>query len=1348
MQPLTNLLQSLALIDWDDPWRSLSGWLGDPIVLAVVGAVAAVVLILIARVVWLLIRRFVGLGPTRLLPRGWWRGRDRRRASSPPPAVASSRAVALVIGDAAGGGNLDLVRAELPRDPAADTGGDRRWQVLRRIALLDTTDIPLVAAAGEAGSPEEEWDGLIGLLLDWRPTRPVDAVVLSVAASRLTGPEALEDGGLAALGEGAARRIARLQERAGRRLPVYVVVAGYDAVPGFDALVHHVVGARRGQTVGWSNAQSLDATYDGALIDDAVNRIAAAFESAQPTLLLARDDGVPDRREAVLALGAVTRALAAPLRRVLTPVFQESAARDVPWLRGIYASGSARPDSRVPRASVDDASRPILLADLFDGRIADEVGIAAPSRRVVARQRLRRNRSAAIFAGLALATLAAALLGWRDLDRSTAAMTSTIRELDAALAAPSGTASERAVQATRMTAALTELDRIPSTSVFNPVSLLFGLDGVLDPAVSDRLAHSVGPQIVSDAFRRSGALLQTPTGLSGDNAVAAMTAWIADALAVEQDVQTIRAARLETLTVDPLAVQGLLHRTYRVKLPLMSPATARRIAAAVGAAAEGVRFDLAGVAGRLGPKIVAAAPALARPPGTGFAVVAQLEKVNRTLARVMTARADPAQVVSGTARRLSADLDSLAETLAGSGSATADELALAALLPQVRKSLILGEGAADALGTALDGRATAVAGAISPFRYPVAPAPVPLLAGNDDGGPPALSPPVAAFRTQLASLTAADFFRPASGLAIRTVLADGTFMNWEAEGLQAVLDLYGDYDAFVASLNDGGGDLTPELRSALTAMAGRGLVDAMDARLATAQTITRPVAPGDAAAEEAALGAAAVSLQGALVPIQEVQGVLLKFQNVSTAGDFAAANRENAAAILDAADRVYHRAAGTQYDPEVPWSLWDGGETATTFAYRVGNASALANYLAAARGRVSTVARSYAQPAVAYLRNGASALSPGEQATLTRWNATLVTLTEYENGVKRGNTLGELESFFASPLLAMTGESCLDDLAKVTPPPVTDLFSQEFATLLDDIDRRCAELDEGQVEGNYDKIVSLFENDLSSYFPFAPAASPNAPPSARRPPPPIPPETVRAATSQLASVLPEARKELAFLAKTGARTADAAGFLDRLKASLDLLGALVPQVANGPVPAVTVAPSFRLDLAGAAGADQVLEWTVTAGSESAVYPIAVSNLAWALGTPVSVAFRWPKNGPVAPASGNGYSWSDRSVTFAPVPAGDPWSLLRLMLANQAPASAFALAPKGRDPNTLAFKVATNRSSADAAGNTTTRSQTAQLYIALGLTGRDATGKEVPLVLPNFPVSAPALPSQPTATTGG
>ncbi|MCA9544141.1 MAG: hypothetical protein KC613_07110 [Myxococcales bacterium] len=263
------------------------------------------------------------------------------------------------------------------------------------------------------------WKANLDALRKHRLRRPIDGMILTVDAKGLLAKTPDAQTKISRRAEIVAERIHEAQHRLGVNFPVYVVITGCEAMPGFETFARAVPEPMREQMFGWSSPYPPEQGYQSEWVDEAVGSIHEAVSVTQLDLLPATAD--QNERDQLYLLPRDLQVLRESLKHYLDPIFKATSYRKALPVRGIYLTAQvgekAAPDDAhplpnlppqvpgMPEPEVVEAKvppKPVFVRQLFGEKIFQEPGLATldEEHNLAVRKTVRRYRTALIITAL------------------------------------------------------------------------------------------------------------------------------------------------------------------------------------------------------------------------------------------------------------------------------------------------------------------------------------------------------------------------------------------------------------------------------------------------------------------------------------------------------------------------------------------------------------------------------------------------------------------------------------------------------------------------------------------------------------------------------------------------------------------------------------------------------------------------------------------------------------------------------------------------------------------------------------------------------------------------------------
>ncbi|MEX6500634.1 type VI secretion system protein [Pseudomonas zhanjiangensis] len=1140
------------------------------------------------------------------------------------------------------------------------------------------------------------WWRLLRMLLLMRAGRPLDAVIWTIPAERLWSAEQAAANGLVA-----RRKFNEMLQRLGLSVPVYLVVTGLETLPGIKELADALPEEARDRVLGWSSPFAPGTAWHPEWSEIALDQLVRVLSEEISEL------GVLSGKieEALYLLPRQFDAIRSNLQVLCDPVFQGSALGEAPQLRGIYfcAAMPAVGGDADPLTEVQELPRaPLFIRRLLRHRVLAEQGLTQPVPRILYLRRRWQRVLGASAALVGLVWLVGMLWIWQVERQQADSLAALLHELKAdhrsGLLDDAG--ARRSISA--FWTVLNEAPRWRFSSVLLPSSLFSPLDPqlrqqLLDLA-SERLYRPLYATLQRDMSAVSGVHLDSQRHRSGDadspeewSSYLAARHLLDQALALEKHSahfnQILSASKSPLDDAATLSGELLDLELNAQTLPLH-----KRYNWLFARAPQGLASPLE-------------LAAIRQPAGKQYVMLMRLwldrlfadESFSSTAGEVRR----HLQFLQNGQRNSILDLEELslniaklrrlvnATNIAWSRS-SGEDLApgYSAMLDQARQSTLIGPAMVDQV---LDH--ASLLQKVFREQWLDESDPHNSILRQQSGGSIELQPSLAKLDTAIDMLLRQDF--AAAALAGEgTDYHGGPMRGIDAASLVSAQRYFASYRQY---LEQGVAKVPYEYRGALTA----------SAQTSTAATVWRLLS-----ALKPSAAASLNETRAFNVPAQDAREVAMEFQALGHADMAEALLQElNRRALrdLDSADAELQALA--LYQPlHGDFSWWDGSRNAGLRAFRAETPEDMQQYLARQLDLLIDL-HSRIAPALDWLHGQRSSLAAGYVAQVQRWLATSAELEKYAE--KNPNSAPALFERFASSLNRMELSNCHSVLGEAELPKGADELSLRVRGVAGLAGQRCAQLQERTAAVAWNRLSTYFAQYLAGRFPFA--FNLNAPDAD--------PDRVRLFLQLLDENLPQVQAGL--LQNPSQDASVAADFLAHLQTARGWLDPLFQRDQDG-IKGIDLDVRWRTDREAELGADQVIEWSMLAGSDQISYPgDENSRMRWTLGQPVKLLLRWAKNAEQRPANDP----LQQALAVYRQEAGweyqGPWALLRLLRTHVA---FERLTTIDYSETPLAFRLPVH---ASASGE-----NQARMFMRVALLS--ASGKS-PLAIAPLPVKAPASP---------
>ena len=1219
------------------------------------------------------------------------------------------------------------------------------------------------------------WRRLLWLLVNHRPEKPLDGLIVTIPATDLIGPTALSPAMLIEHGAVLNQRLRQITQRTGFHLPVYFVLTKCDAIEGFCEFANELEPDELEQIFGWSNPRSQEADFDPAWVDEAIDSMRITLERVQSRLFALHEYN--EKRGAMFLFPGNLYDLIPAARLVLSRALRSGSDTPAPSFRGMYCCGSVRgvewgqsAGTRLVPVSVPGAQaaaqhsgaaagfgdnstlswvprmmEPWLhsglqiafVHDLFLKKIFVEKGLATPlSHHFAVRDRTRLSlQIASAAAVIVLATGSA--LAYRRISEDRSQLVPLLARITTDLqsppvigaALPAGQADS---VAGNLIHAMAGFETTGFHSAFIPVSWFTDINTSIEQAMVP--AFKI---LVLERFYKE---LQLRTSQIADLSRPPLPDAVLPATDPSGTVSTNLERLPEYLQMQAFIDQvGTLQKYVGVynQISRNNSSAPLRAIIDLDAYLHG-RTSSISVGEASNPYFQQAVhEAVWTPYSYSNDVLHQVSAKTQQLATALYS----AWIENNPARTATNRLVSNLNVLATPSASKYKDLVAAQQSFRIAQTTYASPslswvGASEFHMPADLVNVTTGPMSGSPFFEPWLHDWMLDLADQDfrnlvdalnraqtqltgsvveaDTGKLVLSDNAQDVQLALDNLLNLPFVSPTQQMGTITTPSRQETILWNKASLDAAATLPISYQRY---LSEDIGQAPVALRKTFGKIAADRLSMSMEGAVADSEQL-EPIASGananDAVFQQAqSFGLAAGSLENLLGKLQ-LYNFSAPFSRLRTA------TASQASGLLQELNR--------SFDVDQPYGIstvlfnrWTGDQSATAQLFDAPTADTLAAYLSAQRDRVRTYSAAVA-PLEQFLVGYRTGLTPATLHALTRWQGIDAAFREYD-AKHPGNSIQSLEDYIATGLdKVQPAQSCMEAKTVAASVEKSDYFTALRGQLRRDLYLRCEVLLNESVTHTYAAIEARFNRDLAGRFPFASVSAP----------------TLYEADPQTVAALYRQYDTASDLLHTGILPSDAnqpvLSFLTELSSGRPWFTSLLSTAAAGETPSLDITPVFRVNRDEESGGNQIIDWALQVGTDTFHVTDAERKGHWNYGDPVVLTLRWAKDAPFIPVS---LPDSAKSIVTPQVNGDmvtysfkDSWSLLRFV-------GAFGVAGATPDtaPFTLQFNIPEAAASPAVAKSPSKQVTEAKVFIRLLITPPEAKQAITQAVLP---VKAPAL----------
>lgn len=1227
-----------------------------------------------------------------------------------------------------------------PADAELSLGKGRGFWFFDRGVILDVAGDHILRADGKSAD-DAGWNQIIASLQRMRPKRPIDGLIVTVSATELTDAAGNEisRAELASRASRIYRKVWDAQQRLGFRLPTYIVITGCEELTGFTSFCSALPLASRGEMLGWSSPYSIDSTYKGVWAEEAFNAIAGRVDDLQMEVFA---EGTRDA-EQILRLPQAVRTMAPSARVFLDHIFKASAYHETLILRGIYLCG---------REAVEE--RTAFANDLIEKKVFAEWGVASPTvRTTLARNRKVRNAR--------IATIAAALLLGLGLIRAKYVLDRDSRQLEEFLTATSRHVAH--LRAHEHESVNDEDLRAWSIETLHGISKInfrhFGplflprtwfssfpkrLEASIQEAFSRIVLKALRDEIEENARllaarpvtaptqRAAGLIAPVPGGtmpvnLAEPPSVQALEQ-MPEFVAFQQYITEMRAIEENGRLFNRLCQKGegdlkdlstLLDREWKYKLP-ESFFHHQQLYERALHEAECDPFEPS----KMTVQASYRAELLAR--NLFVQLFSERNPLTMRLQYLSAALHGAAwQWPSAGETERFAELDRRMKELENALPGPELEWAFRRefylgptfdrLLGEIERSGFFGPDVAGRI------RAAGASGWVD-FQNSIAatstPLTGPILSVRDGKPEMQLSTDAVLLKSALESFLGQAFVAaPANARQIQSDLPPGQKMLWTVEQVEQASSASEAYERFREKTLS---RFPANLRASIDQVARDRVRVQMVDLLGGAQRLEAVPPIGGAVALEDEIRTGVANFSAAVPSLSKALdgfGRLRMLEEQLALGD--AANAE-AFRLLSAIDRLLH--AEEPYRPrQGSFVWWDGATPPSPSAWGARDAGEVAGYLEITRGRVATLARSYAYPLLGWFGKSETRERPDVKVVVDRWQGIVNDLRDYE-AKKPGNPIAVLEDYILTSMPKVGTADCVAANLPASFRPQRGFYAATVQDLSHELSSRCYFLAGDDAMTKYNELARYFNTRLANRYPFAGDRPKAGEPEAD-------PEDVRGFYKMFDANVAVIKSTPAE-GGNGPSFAQAKAFVDEMVKVRRFFAPFLDAPKPESTPSFDVEATFRVLRELEVDGNQIIGWSLTVGKDTVTNrDVKKRKVRWTPGQPVSLALRWASDAPripVVPAAARGVKVSDRTIVFD---YSNRWALLTALDDHLAPVKELP-AYADSDPVTLALSVPTKP-----ADGSTAAGQETKVFLRVTLL---APGTTQTLDVPRFPVRAPRL----------
>lgn len=1178
---------------------------------------------------------------------------------------------------------------------------DCRWWVFDRGIVLDLHSSFMSAGTDVAG--EKKWRWFLTLLDRFRARRPLDGVIITLAADDLIGPSALPLENLVAEAARFNNRLTTAQRLLGFSFPVTVLITKSDYLRGFGGFWRQIPAAYHNGMFGWSSPFAPTVPFRPEWVNTAFDALAESLFQLQLELAT-MPDPEDEENDGMFLFPQSVGELRERLGAFLRTLFRSGGTYDPLVFRGFYFTGdlgSFSPETALVPADetseemIADRRRIILFQDLLERKMFLEAGLAAPMLSSLALNNRNLVLARAGFFVLAAVLGGSMVIGGQNVAEDVNALLPSVRTMaqlvkkiqgkqqnlkhsDAVNSDVNLFQEEDVVELframTKVKGNRISFPTLPS-SWFSSINadmsafIRIGFDSVILEAMSSQMNLRVEKAIAGKS-RPEGGGKKPPPGQISIPEYVRLAVFINELKQIEF-LSGLFNRLGETRNLGDLGT--LVSELFGITLPPSFYEHSDLFRDALGEL-DYHKFDPAPFRTQTANRLRELTQTLFARLFESGPLLQELKILAETLQQ-LGGDAEGSRVDDAAFTSALEHLQQAEALLAGPDAAwiastdptrVGDFATLLAIVQQnVFFSQELSREIIDNLRQSFDRYQVE----ISRFQAQ----PFGLILGRDQAQHPAptLAAPLVAFQRALEALFGQSFMAAAGSAAIIDKKDPNTNLVWDARQLNLATSFFTDYDRFIGEKLNA---FPAGLRDRVRLLAHSRLAANMTTAVARAQKFQRSETASWQASGEADLAENIAKFRTAAPSLDRLLTIFRQTQMQGSYTALRAISGAQASSLLLQVD--HHLENEGLYLPQQPFDHWDGQMTAIAHGYGAYDEMEMQAFLKMQRERVEFLTREYAEPVLAFLLRRDLMQESEIQPTISRWQRIAEEVGRYNNR-RPDSAIVALERFIRFDMGNLRTTTCGEKLARLaTPERSGDFFRQRLDWLRNETFNRCLALVTNEARFQYEEIAGRFNSTLAGRFPFAPAGT-----------------AAEASLPQVVRFLRETgpagtaiRSQLAALQPFNPAVRPAIRFLDQMNSVREMIDMIAPPAADGAPPddagavgAVAMQVDFRVNRSAEKGANNVIGWSLESNDRGVQNSDEKRRFLWRSGEPIRLSLRWAKDAPYQPLGRIDSTQPAVSGLTASFSYQGTWALLRLIAGH----TVMATEPEGDTAMTTA-----------------------------------------------------------------
>lgn len=1129
------------------------------------------------------------------------------------------------------------------------------------------------------------WRALLRSLIDTRPQRPLEGLVLTIPVDYFIGQKAMDKEALLKHAQTIAHTLRQTEKYLGLRIPLYVALTKTDQIAGFTGLCNSLPKDYLNQILGWSTPYFLNTAFTADWVDEAMNSLYQQLTKLSFDILEA---GSPDEyRDDVVVFAAEIVKLRQGLKDYLTVVCQNYNYMEHFYFRGLYFTGRTEDSFSTKAENVSpltrkegDNGRPLaFLNDLFNEKIFAEKTLATPIKRLMLAASRRINILKGLFAILLIGASISLYMGRKQLSDAVRNVypdlhkihqtvhTINLLEKNAIETTPKRASLFFQENAPYVLNALINYENQSLRPYFLPAAWITPLKNKMKQALQFGFNKIITQSLYIDFIEKANHIFKYPLPILENKE---------QGLTLMHPLQTTEFMILQGYVDAVSMLEGKVN-IYNDLVNNPSPSNFSALTNYL----YNFAFEDAFIENHQSFLTSMIQDATFLPININVYQLLAQERLYTLFMSFIKRVLDPSfnykfflklqnqlDELDNTKGQMPS-LENLYSTLSmlqeftqlsnnpklswlGNNAFNPGD-AYTSMMNEIVQSKLFGKNFTRQLSSEVQKAYQFSKNDLKSYGSPLTGFFMQMSHSTDLVSP---SDGVTKLLNQLNTYLEHPFMQETEDAHYATEALPGQLIFWENSILKIVVKLVKDYQRFL--LKDWK-DLHPDLQEPLKILAQQMLTKNLNNLLARAQTI---VTPKDSYLQAVQESGEISQIENIILVSERFMDLLTTLQDADIFEPFIELKKiffKQLMAALESLDRMLEQQ--NLYAPFYgSFDWWDGKQGVVYQAYDMIDRDGLKTYLTQQRQQIETLATKYAIPIIHALNSSMFVGNLPQIKLFEKWKQIVAAINKYKKKVSK-NPISQLEKFILDSGNTITLTNCSKKIPQSAINRATnDFFESKLHALQAKIADQCLKLSGKEAIAHFNEISDYFNTHLAGRFPFTAELNPNTLPGNE-----ATAEGILAFFELFDQLTPAEREEIKEHPNISNKT-QLMAFINRIDAVKSFLNLyFMPRSAEGK-PGLDFEVKFRANQIHEIYGHQVINWGVATGNNSIDLKSGKTKGRWEMGQITAFAFRWANDSRIKPLiSWNGnpaYTNVENRAIF--LYEGN-WSMLRALMLNQA-----------------------------------------------------------------------------------